>query len=234
MLSCTEPDPDNAGVGNDCNSLLDYFLHSIENTTMTEDYLFHITLLQIIGTAFGIVQVLLARKNNINNYLFGIISIIISMWVLYSSQLYGDILLNMYYLGMSIYGWFYWKFGKEKKSTPISYASKKEQFKAFGIVVGCFAVMAYWLKFHTNSNVPIWDAVVVAFAWAGMWLMAKRKMENWIFLNISNIIAIPLLFYKELYVYAGLTVFLFIVGVSGYIKWKKIFDYEGIDQHANA
>ncbi len=223
MLFCTEPDPDNAGVGNDSNTLLGYFLHFIEHLTMISDYLFHLTFLQILGTAFGIVQVLLARKNNINNYLFGIASIIISMWVLYRSQLYGDILLNLYYFGMSIYGWFYWKFGKQKKASPISYSTKEEHLKALGIVVVCFSIMAYWLKFHTNSNVPIWDAVVVSFAWAGMWLMAKRKMENWIYLNISNVISIPLLFYKELYVYAGLTIFLFIVGVSGYIKWQKIF-----------
>lgn len=206
----------------------------IENKTMIEDYILHLTFLQILGTAFGVVQVLLARKNNINNYLFGIISILISMWVLYESQLYGDILLNLYYFGMSIYGWTYWKFGRQKKETPISYSTKKEHLKALGIAVMCFILMAYWLKFHTNSNVPIWDAFVSAFAWAGMWLMAKRKMENWIYLNISNVIAIPLLFYKELYVYAGLTIFLFIVGVSGYIKWRKIFEDEKIEQYKTA
>jgi nicotinamide mononucleotide transporter len=234
VLLCTEPDPDNAGVGNVGNTLSGYFPHSIENTTMLEDYLFHLTFLQILGTAFGVVQVLLARKNNINNYLFGILSILISMWVLYRSQLYGDILLNLYYFGMSIYGWFYWKFGKQKKATPISYSSKVEHIKALGIVAICFTVMAYWLHFHTNSNVPIWDAIVSAFAWAGMWLMAKRKMENWIYLNVSNVIAIPLLFYKELYVYAGLTIFLFFVGVSGYIKWQKIFKNEKIEQYTTA
>ena len=201
---------------------------------MLEDYLFHLTFLQILGTAFGVVQVLLARKNNIDNYLFGILSILISMWVLYESQLYGDILLNLYYFGMSIYGWTYWKFGKQKKETPISYSGKQEHITALGIAVICFTVMAYWLTFHTNSNVPIWDAFVSAFAWAGMWLMAKRKMENWIYLNISNVIAIPLLFYKELYVYAALTIFLFIVGVSGYIKWQKIFKNEKIQQYAAA
>jgi nicotinamide mononucleotide transporter len=59
--------------------------------------------------------------------------------------------------------------------------------------------------------------------------MAKRKMENWIYLNISNLISIPLLFYKELYVYAGLTIFLFIVGTSGYFKWRKLIleDHNG-------
>lgn len=234
MLFCTEPDTDNAGVGNDSNTLLGYFLDFIETITMIEDYLFHLTFLQILGTALGIVQVLLARKNNINNYLFGIGSILISIWVLYRSQLYADILLNLYYFSMSIYGWFYWKFGKQKKIAPISCSSKEEHLKALGIVVVCFGLMAYWLRFYTNSNVPIWEAVVVAFAWAGMWLMAKRKMENWIYLNISNVIAIPLFFYKELYVYAGLTIFLFIVGISGYIKWQEILKNEKLEQPTTA
>ncbi|MCH5682920.1 nicotinamide mononucleotide transporter [Niabella sp. W65] len=60
-----------------------------------------------------------------------------------------------------------------------------------------------------------------ATAWAGMWLLAKRKIENWILLNISNAFAIPLLFYKGLPLYALLTLFLFIIAVLGYIDWNK-------------
>lgn len=185
-----------------------------------------IVVLQWLGTAFGVVQVLLARQNNVHNYLFGIVAILISIYVLYQSQLYADILLNLYYLVMSIYGWFYWKMGKHKQEAPIAYANRREHSVAAGIVVGCFVLMAYWLGQHTDSDVPYWDAVVVAFAWAGMWLMAKRKIENWVYLNISNLISVPLLIYKELYIYAGLTAFLFAVAVSGYIKWKKIIDKE--------
>jgi nicotinamide mononucleotide transporter len=66
------------------------------------------------------------------------------------------------------------------------------------------------------------DAWVSATAWAGMWLLAKRKIENWILLNISNAFAIPLLFYKQLPLYALLTAFLFIVAVLGYFDWMKI------------
>ncbi|HSI70517.1 MAG TPA: nicotinamide riboside transporter PnuC [Gillisia sp.] len=201
---------------------------------MTEESFFQLTWLQFLGTIFGITQVLLARKNNINNYLFGIISILISMWVLYSSKLYADILLHLYYLVMSIYGWFFWKYGKQKDTAPISYSDRSEHLKAVGIVILCFTLMIFWLKNYTNSDVPYWDAGVSAFAWAGMWLMAKRKIENWIYLNISNIIAIPLLFYKELYIYAGLTIFLFIVGTSGYFKWRKIVKNEAGLQYTGA
>ncbi|HET7360825.1 MAG TPA: nicotinamide riboside transporter PnuC [Salinimicrobium sp.] len=201
---------------------------------MIEDFLFNLTWLQFLGTIFGVAQVLLARKNNIHNYLFGIVAILLSMWVLYQSKLYADILLNLYYLVMSIYGWFYWKFGKQKEQAPISYSDRTEQITAAGIVMVCFTLMFYWLKYYTNSDVPYWDASVSAFAWAGMWLMAKRTMENWIYLNISNIISIPLLIYKDLYIYTGLTVFLFIVGISGYLKWRKIVKDETRIQYSGA
>ncbi len=190
------------------------------------DSLNHLSWLQLIGTVFGVSQVLLARQNNINNYLFGIVGILISIYVRYSSKLYGDILLDLYYLVMSIYGWFFWKYGKDHKQAPISYSTKNDYQKAIGIVIVCFGSMVYWLSHHTDTDVPVWDAVLCAFAWAGMWLMAKRKIENWIFLNISNLIAIPLLIYKGLYIYSGLTLFLFIVAISGYIKWKKIIENE--------
>ncbi|MCM4151214.1 nicotinamide riboside transporter PnuC [Arenibacter sp. N53] len=199
-----------------------------------DNFFTHITLLQSLGTAFGVTQVLLARNNNIHNYLFGIASILIGIWVLYQSKLYGDIILHLYYLVMSFYGWFYWKFGIQKEETPISYANTTERITAMGIVLICFALMCFWLVFYTNTDVPIWDAAVSAFAWAGMWLMAKRKMENWIYLNISNIVAIPLLFYKELYIYAALTIFLFIVGTSGYFKWRKIIMHDTGRQTARA
>jgi len=201
---------------------------------MIEEFFLNLTWLQFIGTVFGVTQVLLARENNIHNYLFGIISILLSMWVLYQSKLYADILLNVYYLVMSIYGWFYWKYGRQKDPAPITYSDRKEQITAILIVITCFSLMVYWLKYHTNSDVPYWDACVSAFAWAGMWLMAKRKMENWIYLNISNVISIPLLLYKGLFIYAGLTIFLFIVGTLGYIKWKKIIKDELRTQYTGA
>lgn len=193
---------------------------------MIEQLLINFLWLQCIGTVFGVTQVLLARKNNVNNYLFGIISVLIGMWIAFHSKLYADMLLYFYYFVMSIYGWLYWKFGKRKTATPITYATRTEHLKAIGIVTSSFILMVYGLSEYTNSDVPYWDATTTAFAWAGMWLMAKRKIENWIYLNISNIISIPLLLYKELYVYAALTAFLFIVAISGYLKWRKLIKHE--------
>lgn len=188
-----------------------------------------ITLIEWLGVFFSVVQVLLARKNNSNNYLFGIAGIVLSLYIMFHSRLYAEFTLNLYYLGMSIYGWIFWKFGKQQTETSVSYTDTSEKLKVAAIVIGTFFIFYFSLTHFTNSDVPIWDSCVSAFAWAGMWLMAKRKIENWILLNISNIISIPLMIHKELYLYAVLIAFLFVVAISGYINWSKIIKQEKHD-----
>ena len=180
------------------------------------------TWMEWLGVFFSIFQVLLARKNNSNTYIFGIAAISLSLYVMFTSKLYAEFTLNLYYLGMSIYGWIFWKFGKQKNETPISFTNLSEKLKATGIVISTFVLFYLFLTHYTDSDVPIWDSIVTAFAWAGMWLMAKRKVENWVFLNISNIISIPLMIHKDLYLYAVLTAFLFIVAISGFLNWRNI------------
>lgn len=171
---------------------------------------------------FGVVQVLLSRKNKISNYFFGIIGISLTISVLYNAKLYAEMLLNSYYLIMSIYGLWYWKYRNQDRQVFITTCSKRDWSIVISIVVVGYFLLFSLLTYFTDSDVPIMDAFVSCTAWAGMWLLAKRKIENWILLNISNFVAVPLLVYKELYLFAALTTFLFIVAISGYIKWKKI------------
>jgi nicotinamide mononucleotide transporter len=193
-----------------------------------QDILQQTTWQEWLGVFFSVFQVLLARKNNSNNYLFGIAGISLTLYVMIQSKLYAEFTLNLYYLVMSIYGWLYWKFGKRKSETTISETTKNEKLITAGIVIGTFSIFYFFLTNFTDSDVPILDSLVSAFAWAGMWLMARRKIENWILLNISNIIAIPLLIHKGLYLYAVLTAFLFIVAISGYLEWRKIIKTKSV------
>ncbi len=187
-----------------------------------QEILSKITWIEWLGVGFSVAQVLLARLNKPINYLFGIAGISLTLWVMFTAKLYAEFTLNIYYLVMSIYGWFFWKFGKQQHETPISASTKNDWTKVVGIVVVSFLIFYFALTHFTNSDVPLWDSLVSAFAWAGMWLMAKRKIENWILLNISNLISIPLMIHKDLYLYAVLSAFLFIVAVSAYFKWSKI------------
>ena len=182
--------------------------------------------LERFSVGCGIIQVLLSKNNKVSNYLFGILGIVSGMYVLFGAKLYADIALNMYYLVMSIYGWWYWKTNKEASEQPITSCTSREWTTVFGIVLGAFAILYFFLIYVTDSDVPIWDAWVSCTAWAGMWLLARRKIENWILLNISNAFAIPLLIHKDLYLFALLTTFLFIVAIFGYLKWARIMKLE--------
>ena len=196
--------------------------------------------LERFSVGCGIIQVLLSKNNKVSNYLFGILGIISGMYVLFGARLYAEVALNMYYLIMSVYGWWFWMANKAAAQQPITSCSKKEWSIVASISFGGFILLFLILKnlivitgflfsgniSLANSDVPIWDAWVSATAWAGMWLLARRKIENWILLNISNAFAIPLLIHKDLYLFALLTTFLFIVAIFGYFKWAKIMKLE--------
>lgn len=175
-----------------------------------------------LGVFFSMLQVVLASRNNSLNYLFGIAGISLTLLVMAGSGLYAEFVLNLYYLVMSIYGWIYWLRGKESAQMPITRSSAKDWIMSVSIVLISFVLFLLALTRFTDSDVPVADALVSAFAWAGMWLMARRKLENWILLNISNLIAVPLMIHKDLYLYAVLSIFLFIVAVIGYFNWCKI------------
>jgi len=78
------------------------------------------TIAEWLGVSFGVLQVWFSRQNKSINYIFGIIGILISVYVLFHAKLYAEILLHLYYLIMSIYGWIYWKYSRDV-ATPITH-----------------------------------------------------------------------------------------------------------------
>lgn len=191
-------------------TIVDNISNAFMNTTWLERF----------SVLCGIIQVLLSKNNKVSNYFFGILGILSGMYVLFGAKLYAEIVLNMYYLVMSIYGWWYWMSSKEAREQPISSCSPNDWRVVISISVLGFGLLYLALRHLTDSDVPAWDAWVSATAWAGMWLLAKRKIENWILLNISNLFAVPLLIHKELYLFAALTTFLFAVAIFGFFSWK--------------
>jgi nicotinamide mononucleotide transporter len=178
--------------------------------------------LQWLAVSLGVAEVLLAKANKILLYPAGIAATLLSAYILFNAGLYAESLLNAYYVIMSVYGWWYWIKKTDRPAVRISFCNRKDWLIVIGIVAASFSLLTFVLKTYTPSTVPLWDAWVSATAWAGMWLLSKRKIENWILLNISNLFAIPLLFSKELPLFAFLTIFLFIVAVFGYYQWLQI------------
>ncbi|HTB99243.1 MAG TPA: nicotinamide riboside transporter PnuC [Ferruginibacter sp.] len=185
-----------------------------------------------VSVVFSVAEVLFAKANKIWLYPTGIIGTLLGMYVLFVVGLYAECLLSGYYIVMSVYGWWYWIKKKNLPPVEITYCTREEWGQIVVFTLGGFILLAILLKRYTPSTVPIMDAWVSATAWVGMWLLAKRKIENWILLNISNIFAIPLLFYKHLALYSVLTIFLFIVAIYGYIEWRKIIKDKPLDSNS--
>lgn len=184
------------------------------------------TLLEWLAVSLAVTEVLLARINNVWLYPTGIVGTTIGIYVLLMAGLYAESILNVYYVVMSVYGWIFWLTKRGKSTVKITWTTNKEWVIVGLIVFVGWLVLYLVLRYFTDSTVPVWDSFVSSTAWAGMWLLARRKIENWILLNISNLFAIPLLFHKDLPLFGLLTLFLFVIAIWGYFEWRTIYRKE--------
>ena len=188
-------------------------------------YSFFFIILEITAVVFGIISVLFARKNNILVYPTGLISTLIFIYILYNFKLYGEFIINIYYSVMSILGWYLWsRRNNGQEEFPISIMNSKE-YKISGLIFTVtllFIALVYHFFDKFTDLTAYVDAFTTALFFVGMWLMAKRKIENWIVWIIADIISVPLYFYKGL-TFSSLQFLLFtIIAILGYIEWKKI------------
>lgn len=192
------------------------------------------TILEWLVVIFGVTEVLLAKANKIALYPAGIAASALSIFLLFNAKLYAECVLNFYYVGMSIYGWILWTSKRDKPAVQITHSNTQDWLVASLISIGGWFVLHTLLTKFTDTTVAGWDALVSSLAWAGTWLLSKRKIENWLLLNLSNVIAVPLLFYKQLPMFALLTVFLFVVAVFAFFDWNKIYDKTKQDKKEEA
>ena len=183
----------------------------------------HITL-EIIAVIFGFLSVWFSKQNNIWVFPTGLISTSIFVYLLFKWGLLGDMMINGYYFIMSIYGWYIWTRKVDPTHyTPISKTTKKEQKIAAVIFISTliFVYLVYKSFGKWSHWVAYIDTLTTAIFFVGMWLMARRKIENWILWIIGDIISVPLYFYKG-YTFTSLQYFFFtIIAIYGFLAWKK-------------
>lgn len=179
-----------------------------------------------ISTIAQVASVWYAKKNNVLVYPTGIIGVLLASYVYFfmiDPPLYADASLNIYYFAMSVYGWYNWVQKKDDAhyTYPISWCSRKELGVGVGFFIFFWIVIYIILSKFTDSNTPFLDSLVSSSAITSMWWMAKRKIENWLAWIFSNIIAIPLNFYKGLMLFTLMYVLFLALAWAGYKEWKK-------------
>ena len=234
------------------NEVISFFVSPYQNTPTV--YI----VIEFIAMVFGIVSVIFAKKENILVYPTGIISTVLYVYLLSRWQMYGDLIINIYYTLMSIYGWWMWSKivdEKSKQHIPITKSLKNDYLKAAGIFIftSVFVIWVYryykvmpneldflgsvsyvWqhlstgLLSQTRKITPFLDTFTTGMAFAAMWLMANKKLESWIFWIFVNIASVPLYFIKG-YGFTGIQYFIFLIlAFQGYNQWKRIMQQQSI------
>ena len=183
---------------------------------------------EYIAVFAGIASVWFSRKENILVYPVGLINTIFYIYLSVKGHLLGEASVNLYYTIMSIYGWILWS-RKDKINHQavlhITHSSRKEWvqqllfFAAFYIAI--FGALTWAKQAFAPEAIPWADAFASATAYTGMWLMAKKKVESWIWWILTDIASVPLWFVKG-YVFTGFQfAVLTVMAVAGLIEWRK-------------
>lgn len=181
--------------------------------------------LEIIGTLVGLVYLWLEYRASIYLWIASVIMPAIYIFVYYDAGLYADFGINIYYLGAAVYGWLVWKYGsksKEVKELPITHMPARSWLKAGIIFVVAQFLIAWLLINFTDSDVPWWDAFTTALSIIGMWMLARKYLEQWWVWIVVDVVCVGLYIYKDLHFTAALYALYAIIAIFGWLNWKKL------------
>ena len=183
--------------------------------------------LELFAVIMNITSVVYAKRNNILVYPTGLIGTGIFVYILLNFSLLGDTIINAYFFSMSIYGWYFWSRKKDEVFVNQVSTINRNEIKylfilAFSSLIFIYFVYDYFDKW--NNWTAYVDNITTAIFFVAMWLMARRKIESWIFWIIGDLITVPLYFYKGLTISSIQYIIFLILAVLGYISWKKILD----------
>lgn len=183
--------------------------------------------LEIIGTIVGIIYLILEYRASIHLWIAGIIMPAIYIFVYYRAGLYADFGINIYYLLIAIYGWITWKWGNRLKNKkhpelPITHTPRRYYLPLIIVFLIAWALIAYILKNFTDSNVVLLDSFTTALSIVGMWMLARKYVEQWLTWIAVDVVSAGLYVYKDLYFTAGLYAVYAIIAIFGYFKWKRM------------
>ena len=180
---------------------------------------------EIIAAGLGFIAIFLQIKQNVWYWLVSIIMVSMYIYIYIDARLYADMSLQVYYLIISFYGWYMWLYGEKlndhKTQLSVSTISQNLLVILTSISIVLFFIIAWILLQFTNSDVPYWDSFTTSLSFVATWMLARKKIENWLIWIVVDAASVGIYLYKELYPTAVLFLFLTLLAFVGYSKWKK-------------
>lgn len=187
--------------------------------------------LDILTTLLGIWYLILEYRASISLWIVGIIMPALDIWLYWGHGLYGDAGMAAYYTIAAIYGWAVWKFGKKRGQAeagdmPITHMPSRLYLPAVLFLFVAWGATYYVLTSYTDSTVPLLDAFTNAMSFVGLWALARKYIEQWLFWIVVDAICCYLYIVKGIPFKAALYGLYVVIAIAGYFKWKKMMTNE--------
>ena len=182
--------------------------------------------IELAGTVFGLIYIWFSVRQSLNTWPAGIITSLLYCSVYFGAKFYANMGLQLYYLIISVYGWWSWKNGSKTdngaEELSVSRTTLTLWIRLFVINLILTGLMYYLLGLHTDSPIPFGDAFTTSLSIIATWMLTRKKLEHWLIWIFVDLISISLYLYRGLY----FTTFLFLVytvmAVIGYYEWQKV------------
>ncbi len=187
---------------------------------------FELNWLDVTTTLLGLAYILLEYKASIWLWLVGFVMQALDIVLYYEKGLYADCGMEFYYIGMTVYGFWAWKYGRKhnqqpQEELPVTHFKRSLILPwTLGTLV-IWGVLWYWLV-QIGSTVPIADSFTTALSFVGIWALARKYLEQWLIWIVVDVVTCVLYFYKDIPFKASLYGLYVFIAIFGYIKWRKM------------
>lgn len=177
---------------------------------------------EVTGSLLGLLSVYFQYRQNPLLWPVSLVVAALYTYVFVQSGLYAYTVLQIYYFAISIYGWHLWiRKSNDSEALKVTYTKGREALVLSALALVLFIALFSLLLFFTDSNVPYADAFITALSFIATWMLAKKRLENWLVWLVADIMSVGLYLHKELYATAVFYTILTFMAVAGYLKWKK-------------
>ncbi|MCG8702047.1 MAG: nicotinamide riboside transporter PnuC [Bacteroidales bacterium] len=179
--------------------------------------------IEIFAALTGGIYLMYSVLENKLLWVFGAISSALYIYIYHHAKIYADMGLYVYYVLVSIYGWFHWLYGSNanSKQLPIVKLKTKQWLIVFMVIAALLSLVYFILNTFTDSDIAFWDALTTSSSIVATWMLARKILGHWLIWIVVDIISMILYVYKGLYPTVVLFLLYTVFAVIGYIKWKK-------------
>jgi len=180
------------------------------------------TVVEAIAVLFGFLCVWLTVRQSIWCWPTGLVQVVLFVYIFYQVKLYSDLILHMIYIAMQLYGWYHWLHGgRDRGLLAVSRLDRTGQLLWPVLVIGGSLLWGYLMASQTDAALPYGDAFTTVASLVAQWLLARKKLESWLFWIAVDVVAIGIYWSKDLLLTSGLYAAFLVLATVGLFAWRN-------------